>query len=697
MKELEVKKVFCSQCGAEIIDNAKFCKGCGTTTQKSENISNVANDTEKQSESNIKDSSDPPVQVEAEPITNIVAESNNVTETSPAMQELQETPTNDIAVPAKVNKGLRSKLSKVGRVLIVISLILLFLSSFLKLSINPIILVGGVAIGIILSALNLKRPLGISKILELGVAVVLLVAAIIYVFNSSGVHDRYVQIVRDGVLNNYPNKTVGRAFDDFMGNPKWESGVAKDGTRFVNVKGKIMYADKEAEAVVQFMVDYDKGTFEINGFEINGVPQNILTLWALLEKMYGESSDNSSNNALDTTDISLSRTYRNEEHGITFKYPSDWIVSDFPMSTLEIISIYDGDGAKITVSENYYLPFELSSGDEALIEAAVNEFEFSSNEFVSFDNVVMNGHSMISLIYISDNGVHGRACFFNFFYSVGDMGYHIAFTIPLNEADNYQAVFEAMMNSYTVTYIESTEPVVSEVISEIISKPTFDAVAVLKDLYVAPDITYSDLFSFDANAKWEEYIDDDENYRVQVTIHYGDYEDSYNFWVYWENGQYHAVLMFIEFSHGPTIYGSDAQLELEEVVKVYMEIFFIEQTEDSAPEMNESVSIFDIINGHWYQLDYGEKYDEYNNRITFKDNGTFDFRINLLYGMATIYGKWQIQGRGETMSIYCEVTNGTEYPYIADFIFDLYRIYENKLGYEGEPISEIFSGAVFAK
>lgn len=204
-----------------------------------------------------------------------------------------------------------------------ISLLLLLLCSFFSLPINPIIIVGGIAIGTILSALGLKRPFGMTKIIELVVACILLVAAIAYAVSSSGVgaggSDKYVQMVKGGTLDGYPQKTVGDAFDDFLDNPKWESSLSEDGERFVNVKGGAVYADKEVELVVQFLVDEAAEIFNYNACEINGVPQNNLIFWNLLETIYNVDSalpasatQNNSNPVSDKIVIGNTQSYDNE-------------------------------------------------------------------------------------------------------------------------------------------------------------------------------------------------------------------------------------------------------------------------------------------------------------------------------------------------------------------------------------------------
>jgi len=186
----------------------------------------------------------------------------------------------------KVNGGLR-KAANIGRVLMWGSMALLLLLSFLNIPISPAIPAAGVTIGIILSALG-TRPLGLSKIMELVSAAILLVVIGAYATSSGGASDKYVQIVKEGTLNGYPQMTVGEAFDSFLADPEWESGLSDADERFVNVKGEITYYDENAEIVVQFIVDENNKSFQYNACEINGVPQNNLVFWNLLETIYND-------------------------------------------------------------------------------------------------------------------------------------------------------------------------------------------------------------------------------------------------------------------------------------------------------------------------------------------------------------------------------------------------------------------------
>ena len=261
--------MFCHKCGAQLVEGAAFCPKCGTKAVHTDDDQQPMNTA-----------------------TPIVELQQADAEVPPIAENTKRTP--------KASDGLR-KVAIIGRVLMWGALLLLFL----HLPISPAILVAGVAIGIILSAIGAKRPLGLSKIIELVVAVILLVVVGFSTLSSDGTGDKYVQLVKSGTLDGYPQMTVGEAFDGFLSDPKWESGLSDDNVRFVNVKGGALYFGEEAELAVQFIiVDEKEGSFQYNACEVDGTPQNNLVFWGLLETIYGDSASggDSSSKGLDSRD-----------------------------------------------------------------------------------------------------------------------------------------------------------------------------------------------------------------------------------------------------------------------------------------------------------------------------------------------------------------------------------------------------------
>ena len=104
-------------------------------------------------------------------------------------------------------------------------------------------------------------------------------------FIPTGSGNAGVNMVKNGYLDAYPQKTIGTAFEGYMSNVKWESLKANDGSTYVNVSGRITYDGKPAKAIVQYRV-YTNGTFEYHAFEIDGVPQNDLMYGVFIYKVY---------------------------------------------------------------------------------------------------------------------------------------------------------------------------------------------------------------------------------------------------------------------------------------------------------------------------------------------------------------------------------------------------------------------------
>jgi hypothetical protein len=119
-----------------------------------------------------------------------------------------------------------------------------------------------------------KHKIGII----IGVIILLIIATI---FKGG---DELIKIVKDGSFDDCRKPTVGRLFDNYMGSPKWKSFTA-DGKNYVNVTGNITYVEKKVKALIQFNVDKNNNTFEINSVEFNEVPQSIFIIAGLLEAM----------------------------------------------------------------------------------------------------------------------------------------------------------------------------------------------------------------------------------------------------------------------------------------------------------------------------------------------------------------------------------------------------------------------------
>ena len=102
-------------------------------------------------------------------------------------------------------------------------------------------------------------------------------------------YDQYVLAIRTGYFNSHPppNVNIGTVTDRYFGNSEWESIIALDGNRYVNMTGAFSYLGSPAIAKIQFRY-YSDGTFILRAFTINGEPQTDFLIGVLVTDMYDE-------------------------------------------------------------------------------------------------------------------------------------------------------------------------------------------------------------------------------------------------------------------------------------------------------------------------------------------------------------------------------------------------------------------------
>ncbi len=95
-----------------------------------------------------------------------------------------------------------------------------------------------------------------------------------------------VDMVKDGVLDTCPTKTIGEMVSSelIMNSPSWESFEADDGMTYVNLDGLVEY-EVVSNVLVQFIIKKDKSGFVYNAMEIDGEPQEEYVADILLATM----------------------------------------------------------------------------------------------------------------------------------------------------------------------------------------------------------------------------------------------------------------------------------------------------------------------------------------------------------------------------------------------------------------------------
>lgn len=113
----------------------------------------------------------------------------------------------------------------------------------------------------------------------------ILILFLALLLNSCG-ESEMVSLIKNGTLENYPEKNLGIAIDNYFGTPYWTSGESEDGEKFVNIEGRILFMDKEVDALLQYTISADNTSFEYSALELNGIPQSNLIYLGLIESMY---------------------------------------------------------------------------------------------------------------------------------------------------------------------------------------------------------------------------------------------------------------------------------------------------------------------------------------------------------------------------------------------------------------------------
>ena len=84
--------------------------------------------------------------------------------------------------------------------------------------------------------------------------------------------------VKDGYLSEYNSSvTIGKALDSFFGNPKWKYRRDRDGNEIVSVTGECTYADKPAEATIEFSILESGKYFKMSKMKLNGNDLGVLS------------------------------------------------------------------------------------------------------------------------------------------------------------------------------------------------------------------------------------------------------------------------------------------------------------------------------------------------------------------------------------------------------------------------------------
>ena len=137
----------------------------------------------------------------------------------------------------------------------------------------------------------------------MGIIAVIAVVTVVIIALSGSSKNKYVDFVKSGHPNLYPNTNYGEAFGAFFSNPKWKYFKSDNGQDVVEFSGGCSYQGAEVTATLQFILDYEDGTFETGAFDMNGVPQIQLVTNAIISKVFEEYGTDMDYDALDSITV----------------------------------------------------------------------------------------------------------------------------------------------------------------------------------------------------------------------------------------------------------------------------------------------------------------------------------------------------------------------------------------------------------
>ena len=99
---------------------------------------------------------------------------------------------------------------------------------------------------------------------------------------------QYIQMVTGGYRVDDPEFTYGDAFNSFFTSPHWEFFISEDDEKIVEFTGDCTYRDTPVTACIQFVIYEEEETFEAVWLDFNEVPQDTVTMNALISTAFEE-------------------------------------------------------------------------------------------------------------------------------------------------------------------------------------------------------------------------------------------------------------------------------------------------------------------------------------------------------------------------------------------------------------------------
>jgi len=97
---------------------------------------------------------------------------------------------------------------------------------------------------------------------------------------------KYIQFVKSGSPDLYPDITYEEAFHAFFDKPHWKYFEAGTGEDIVEFTGNCLYYDAKVKATIQFVLDYKNNTFELKYLDFNDLAQNEWEAYGMITTVF---------------------------------------------------------------------------------------------------------------------------------------------------------------------------------------------------------------------------------------------------------------------------------------------------------------------------------------------------------------------------------------------------------------------------
>lgn len=109
-----------------------------------------------------------------------------------------------------------------------------------------------------------------------------------YVFNTQkDITDHaYIEVVKEGYLENFSDVTVRNAFNYAFFEPYWRYYEAQTGEHVVELSGDILFQGKDGHAILQFVVNEQTEQFSLRAMKFNDTVLNTAQKQQLVGLVY---------------------------------------------------------------------------------------------------------------------------------------------------------------------------------------------------------------------------------------------------------------------------------------------------------------------------------------------------------------------------------------------------------------------------